>query len=150
MALAAPAVPPHFEWTNNAARELIRLRHHYHDDFELVSNNRHERIWRTISNQLFINRGFAASHSQCRRKWYSLKYGYENLKRLEAGENPHDQPITNPTLHDQILHAELGDEFWLRTGNYLLNNSNKKYIFYFLKLQFFNLFIIFRCKLSSV
>ncbi|CAI2199608.1 14629_t:CDS:2, partial [Funneliformis geosporum] len=40
-----------------------------------VPNNRHERIWKTISNQLFLNRGFTASPSQCRRKWYSLKYG---------------------------------------------------------------------------
>ncbi|CAI2197163.1 9177_t:CDS:1, partial [Funneliformis geosporum] len=56
MALAAPAVAP-FEWTINIARELIRLRHDNHDDFEFISNNRHEKIWRTISNQLFINRG---------------------------------------------------------------------------------------------
>ncbi|CAI2199070.1 5285_t:CDS:2, partial [Funneliformis geosporum] len=42
----------------NAARELIQLQRDNHNDFE----------------------GFAASSSQCRRKWYSLKYGYENLK----------------------------------------------------------------------
>ncbi|CAI2192892.1 1886_t:CDS:1, partial [Funneliformis geosporum] len=74
MALAAPVVTS-FEWTIDAARELIRLRRENHDDFEFVPNNRHERIWRTIFNQLFLNRGFAASPSQCRRKWYSLKYG---------------------------------------------------------------------------
>ena len=137
MALVQPAAPvAPFEWTNDATLELIRLRRDYHDDFEFVSNNRHERIWQNISNDLLNNGGFVASPGQCKRKWYSLKYGYENLKRLEAGENPYDQPITNPTLHDQLYHAELGDEFWLRTGNYLLNISNKKYIFYFLKLQF--------------
>ncbi|CAI2200589.1 16202_t:CDS:1, partial [Funneliformis geosporum] len=50
------------------ARELIRLRCENHDNFEFVPNNHHERIWRTISNQLFLNRGFTASPSQCRRK----------------------------------------------------------------------------------
>ncbi|CAI2199242.1 14506_t:CDS:2, partial [Funneliformis geosporum] len=52
MALAAPAVTP-FEWTVDAARELIRLQHNNHDDFE----------------------GFATSPFQYRKKWYSLKYG---------------------------------------------------------------------------
>ncbi|CAI2185976.1 11072_t:CDS:1, partial [Funneliformis geosporum] len=74
MALAAPVVAS-FEWTIDTARELIQLQRGNHDDFEFVLNNCHERIWRTISNQLFLNRGFAASPSQCRRKWYSLKYG---------------------------------------------------------------------------
>ncbi|CAI2199538.1 12119_t:CDS:2, partial [Funneliformis geosporum] len=50
--LVAPVVAS-FEWTIEAARELIRLRCENHDDFE----------------------EFAASPSQYRRKWYSLKYG---------------------------------------------------------------------------
>ena len=111
------AAPPAFEWSRDAAGELIRLRRNHQDHFEFVSHNRQERIWRIISNELLNNVGFVATPSQCRRKWYSLKYGYENLKRLEAGENPHDQPITNPTLHDRLFHDVLGDEFWLRTGN---------------------------------
>ena len=97
MALVAPAVP-HFEWTVEAAQELIHLRRAKHNEFEFVPNNHHERIWQDISNRLYINRGFVVSPSQCRRKWYSLKYGYENLKRLEAEENPHNQLIKNPTL----------------------------------------------------
>ncbi|CAI2198336.1 12501_t:CDS:1, partial [Funneliformis geosporum] len=76
--------------TIDAARKLIQLRRDNHDDFEFVSNNRHERIWKTLLNRLFLNRGFTASLSQYRRKWYSLKYRCENLKRLEAGENPYD------------------------------------------------------------
>ncbi|CAI2199751.1 5722_t:CDS:1, partial [Funneliformis geosporum] len=79
MTLIAPAVAP-FEWTVDTVRELIRLRRDNHEDFEFVSNNRHERIWRTISNQLFLNRGFAASPFQCHKKWYSLKYEYKNFK----------------------------------------------------------------------
>ncbi|CAI2198912.1 18146_t:CDS:1, partial [Funneliformis geosporum] len=61
--------------TIEAARESIRLRCENHDNFEFVPNNRHERIWRIIFNQLFLNRGFATYPSQCRKKWYSLKYG---------------------------------------------------------------------------
>ncbi|CAI2198362.1 9697_t:CDS:1, partial [Funneliformis geosporum] len=61
--LDAPAVVL-FKWTVNAARELICLRRDNHDDFEFIPNNCHERIWRTISNQLFINKEFAASFSQ--------------------------------------------------------------------------------------
>ncbi|CAI2196352.1 4618_t:CDS:2, partial [Funneliformis geosporum] len=63
----APAITP-FKWTVDAARELIQLRRDNHDDFE----------------------EFAATPSQCRRKWYSLKYGYKNLKKLEDGKNPYD------------------------------------------------------------
>ncbi|CAI2176360.1 19828_t:CDS:1, partial [Funneliformis geosporum] len=74
MALVAPTVAQ-FKWIIDVARELIRLRRDNHDDFEFVPNNHHERIWRIISNRLFINRGFVAFPSQCRRKWYSLKYG---------------------------------------------------------------------------
>ncbi|CAI2166047.1 12502_t:CDS:2 [Funneliformis geosporum] len=58
-ALVAP-----FEWTNDATLELIRLRRDYHNDFEFVSNNRHERIWQNISNDLLNNGGFAASPAQ--------------------------------------------------------------------------------------
>ncbi|CAI2194949.1 10516_t:CDS:1, partial [Funneliformis geosporum] len=42
--------------TIEATRELIRLRRENHNDFEFIFNNRHERIWRTICNQLFLNR----------------------------------------------------------------------------------------------
>ncbi|CAI2199148.1 14884_t:CDS:1, partial [Funneliformis geosporum] len=74
MALVASIVTS-FKWTIEVARELIQLRRENHDDFEFVPNNRYERIWRTISNQLFLNKGFVAFPSQYRRKWYSLKYG---------------------------------------------------------------------------
>ncbi|CAI2194548.1 9597_t:CDS:1, partial [Funneliformis geosporum] len=39
----APAVAS-FEWTIDAARELIRLQRENYDYFELVPNNCHERI----------------------------------------------------------------------------------------------------------
>ncbi|CAI2198177.1 6127_t:CDS:1, partial [Funneliformis geosporum] len=41
--LTASIVTP-FEWTVNAARELICLRHDNHDNFEFIPNNCHEKI----------------------------------------------------------------------------------------------------------
>jgi hypothetical protein len=117
-ALGAAIVAQPFEWSQDATYSLIRLRRHYHDNFEYVSNNRHATLWIAISNALRVY-GFTANPQQCRTKWYSLKYGYENLERLQNGQNPHNQPISNPTLHDRLFHQELSDEFWLRTGNYL-------------------------------
>ncbi len=118
MATLGFAQPQPFEWSQNATYSLIRLRRHYHDHFEYVSNNRHAAIWIAISNALQMY-GFIASPQQCRTKWYSLKYRYENLERLQSGQNLHNQPISNLTLHDRLFHQELSDEFWLRTGNYL-------------------------------
>jgi hypothetical protein len=118
-ALGFPALQQQpFEWTYTAAYRLICLRRQFQDNFEYVSHNQHTQFWVAISNALQVA-GFTATPQQCRNKWYALKYGYENLKRSQNGENPHNQPITNPTLHDRLLYQELSDEFWLRTGNYI-------------------------------
>ncbi len=84
----------------------------------MASNNRHRVIWTTITNAIRTYAGLTVTEEQCRTKWYSLKYGYENLQRLND-RNPYNQPIMNPTLHDRLFFQELSDEFWLRTGNYL-------------------------------
>jgi hypothetical protein len=105
-----------FEWTYSATLYLIRLRRYYHDYFDVATNNRHRNIWTAIANAIQTNANFTATEEQCRTKWYSLKYGYENLQRLH-GQNPHNQPISNPTMHDRLFFLELSDEFWLRSGN---------------------------------
>ena len=104
------------EWTYGAALHLIRLRKYYHDNFEMVSNNRHRIIWTMIANTITTATGLAVSEAQCHTKWYLLKYGYKNLVRLHY-TNPYNQPITNPTLHDRMFFNELSDEFWMRSGN---------------------------------
>ncbi|CAI2197046.1 10388_t:CDS:1, partial [Funneliformis geosporum] len=53
MALVAPVVAS-FEWTIEAARELICKNH---DDFEFVPNNRYERIWKTYPTNCFLIEG---------------------------------------------------------------------------------------------
>jgi hypothetical protein len=51
-------------------------------------------------------------------KWYSLKRGYENLKRLLSRDQDMDgYEIRSPNLHDRRFYEELSDEFWLNTGN---------------------------------
>jgi Myb/SANT-like DNA-binding domain len=114
MAAQQPQQP--FEWTYDATLYLIRLRRYYHDYFNIALHNRLRHIWTTIANTIQTNLNFAATEEQCRTKWYSLKYGYENLRRLH-GLNPHNQPISNPTMHDRRFYQELSDEFWLRAGN---------------------------------
>src|SRR6266545_4914360 len=118
MAALGFAQPQPFEWSQNATYSLICLRCHYHDHFKYVSNNRHAAIWIAISNALQMYE-FIANPQQYRTKWYSLKYRYENLERLQSGQNLHNQPISNLMLYDRLFHQELSDEFWLRTGNYL-------------------------------
>src|ERR1044071_7232664 len=77
------------EWTYGAALHLIRLRKYYHYNFEMVSNNRHRIIWTMIANTITTTIGLAVSEEQCHTKWYSLKYGYENLVRLHY-TNPYN------------------------------------------------------------
>ena len=114
---AVALVNRQFEWNYNATLTLIQLRRYYHDQFEYVANNQHRQIWNMISLQLQQINGFVATPEQCRNKWYALKYGYENIRRMEGGRNPHNQPISNPTLHDRLFYSALSDEFWTRTGN---------------------------------
>jgi hypothetical protein len=104
------------EWSDDATLYLIRLRRHYHDYFNVASHNVQRPIWTTIANHIQTTCNLTVTEEQCRTKWYSLKYGYENLRRLHDA-NPYHQPITNPTLHDRFFFQELSDEFWLRTGN---------------------------------
>src|ERR1044072_2569305 len=90
------------EWTYGAALHLIHLRKYYHNNFKMVSNNRHRIIWTMIANTITTATGLAVSEAQCHTKWYLLKYEYENLVRLYY-TNPYNQPIMNLTLHDQMF-----------------------------------------------
>jgi len=110
--------PPPFQWTINAAHQLIQERRDLHWQFERLANRNHNNIWTLISNRLFAATGFNATANQCKNKWKSLKRGYENIKRIMAG-NENDFPIDSPNSFDQACFTEMSDEFWLQTGNYL-------------------------------
>ena len=115
-----PPPQPAFQWSLVGAIQLIRERRNLHDQFERLANNRHDGIWALISNWVFTATGFTATSKQCHNKWQALKRGYENLSRIMDG-NYDDYPITSPNRFDKECFNEMNDEFWLRTGKYLLN-----------------------------
>ena len=110
--------PPPFQWTINAATQLILERRNLHWQFRGLANRDHNNIWTLVSNRLFAATGFVATANQCRIKWNALKRGYENVRRILTG-NENDFPITSPNSFDQACFTEMGDEFWLQEGNYL-------------------------------
>ena len=110
--------PPPFQWTIIAALQLITERRNLHWQFQRLANRDHNNVWTMISNRLFAATGFAATANQCRNKWRALKRGYENSRRILTG-NEDDFPITSPNSFDQTCFAQMSDEFWLQTGNYL-------------------------------
>lgn len=109
-------------WPDDATLSLIRYRRHHQINFSTTSVHDQKRFWRQIAQDInFDHPNFAPTKKQCRNKWNSLKSGYENLKRLLAG-NPEGFPTRAPTLHDERFHEELSDEFWMAERNYLLLN----------------------------
>lgn len=114
----APPLPPPFQWTLNAALQLIRERRNLHHQFDHLANRNHNNTWTLVSNRLFAAIGFAATANQCRIKWNSLKRGYENARRILTG-NEEGFPIDSPNSFDEACFSEMDDEFWLQTCNYL-------------------------------
>ncbi|CAG8776692.1 13973_t:CDS:2, partial [Rhizophagus irregularis] len=94
MAALVPFVlspPPVFQWTINAARQLIAEQRNLHQQFERIANRHH-----------------------CYTKWNALKRGYENLSRI-INNNDDGIPITSPNSFDRACFADMNDEFWLQT-----------------------------------
>ncbi len=110
--------PPPFQWTINAAIQLIEERRDLQWQFDRLANRNHNNAWTLVANRLFAATGFAATANQCRMKWNALKRGYENVKRILAG-NEDDFPIASPNSFDLACFQEMSDEFWLHAGNYL-------------------------------
>src|SRR5215475_10621979 len=53
--------PPPFQWTVNAAIQLIIERRNLHWQFERLANRDHQNVWTLISNRLFAATGFVAT-----------------------------------------------------------------------------------------
>ncbi|CAB4444996.1 unnamed protein product [Rhizophagus irregularis] len=109
-----PPPPPVFQWTINAARQLIAERRNLHQQFERIANRHHVNAWTIIANRVFVATGFAATPRQCQTKWNALKRGYENLSRI-INNNDDDIPIISPNSFDRACFADMNDEFWLQT-----------------------------------
>ncbi|GET55967.1 hypothetical protein GLOIN_2v1815051 [Rhizophagus irregularis DAOM 181602=DAOM 197198] len=109
-----PPLPPVFQWTINAARQLIAERRNLHQQFERIANCHHVNAWTIIANRVFVATGFAATPRQCQTKWNALKRVYENLSRI-INNNDDDIPIISPNSFDRACFADMNDEFWLQT-----------------------------------
>ena len=112
-----PPPPPTFQWTIDAARQLITKQRNLHNQFERIANYHHANAWTIMSNRVFAATGFVVTPRQCITKWNALKRGYENLNRI-INNNNDNIPIASPNSFNRVCFADMSDEFWLRTGNY--------------------------------
>jgi hypothetical protein len=109
---------PTAEWPDDIALTLILQRRRDHQLFE--DNTRHTDLWIRIANHIRNHHNYEVSARQCQVKWYALKSGYENLKRLLSRDPDADgYALRSPNWHDRKFYDELSDEFWLRSGNYI-------------------------------
>ena|SRR5215475_3620031 len=107
---------PTAEWPDDVVLVLIQQRRQHQQLFEV--NTRHSDLWTRIANYIRHHHQCEITARQCQVKWYALKSGYENLRRL-LSENPDEEgyQIKSPNWHDRMFYDELSDEFWCRTGN---------------------------------
>jgi hypothetical protein len=125
MAAAAPRINPNRtdqnnlrEWPMGATEGLIRRRRHYKEEFFVTRQRDQNRIWERISNFIYNNYNVDTTARQCRQKWNSLVYGYENLKNLN-NNNPRRYRTFTPSFYDIRFYNEMSSEFWINTSNYL-------------------------------
>ena len=116
-----PPLPPQVQapvivqWPVNVTRALIQQRRRHHQLFE--DSTRHNPLWTRIANHIQRNYNYQVTATQCQIKWYALKHGYENSRRL-LQDNPNGHTIRSPNSFDRRFYDEMTDEFWLQTGNY--------------------------------
>lgn len=103
------------QWPVNVTRVLIQQRRRHHQLFE--DSTRHNPLWTRIANHIQRNYNYQVTATQCQIKWYALKNGYENSRRL-LQDNPNGHTIRSPNSFDRRFYDEMTDEFWLQTGNY--------------------------------
>jgi len=73
-----------------------------------VENTKHNNtLWMNISDCIFNLYGFCTTAKQCQVKWYALKQGYENSKRLLQG-NLNRYTIRSPNSYDRTFYNEMG------------------------------------------
>ena len=107
------------EWPLDVTEGLIKRRRFYKNDFFNMRLQEQRPIWTRISNFLFNNYNINTTENQCKTKWNSLIYGYNNLKRLN-NNNPEGYRTFTPSYYDRYFFHEMSDEFWINQGNYLL------------------------------
>jgi hypothetical protein len=115
----APA-PEIIEWQTDMARVLIEERRRLEQSFS--DRSHHDSLWTRIANYIRGTYQYEVTARQCQVKWYSLKRGYENLKRLMSDDPDADGvQVRSPHWHDRVFFENLSDEFWLNRGDYLIH-----------------------------
>ena len=110
-----------YQWPDDATLTLIEGRRLYQSLFASTALRDQSGFWDNIARGIGrAHPSFAPTGRQCRTKWNALKSGYENLKRLF--HNPEGYRTHTLTMHDELFHYELSDEFWLSERKYLLFN----------------------------
>ena len=125
------------EWPLDATESLIKRRRFYRDEFFTSRLRDQAEIWTRISNHIYNVNFINVSAAQCRQKWNSLIYGYENLKRLN-NDNPEGFRTYTPSYYDQCFYNDMSEEFWINTSNYYLF-----YLFIFLFNSIYYLYYLF-------
>ena len=125
--MAAPTINPQYanrnnlrEWPLDATKALIKRRRFYRQDFYTTRLQDQAQLWIRISNYIFNALFINVTAAQCRSKWNSLVYGYENLKCL-MNDNPEGYRTYTPSYYDRHFYHEMSDEFWNDPSNYLFN-----------------------------
>ena len=76
--------PENLEWPDDITSILIQQRRrHQHLFAELTQ---HDRLWTRIANHIRSRYNFEVSARQCQVKWYTIKRGYENLRRIMSDD----------------------------------------------------------------
>lgn len=108
------------QWPDDATLSLIRRRRIYQRLFASSRIRDQWQHWDNIARDVQrAHPNFAPTGTQCRNKWNLLKSGFENLGRL-MNSNPDGFPTRTPSIHDEVFHAELSDQFWLTLRNYFI------------------------------
>jgi Myb/SANT-like DNA-binding domain len=123
--MAAPVINPNHidtnnlrEWPLDATEGLIRRRFYYKEEFFARRVRDQAELWVRISNHIYNTYFINVTAAQCRQKWNSLVYGYENLKRLN-NDNPDGFRTYCPSYYDRFFYHEMSGEFWINPSNYL-------------------------------
>ena len=77
-------MPEIIEWETEMARVLIEERRRLQQSFS--DRSRHDSLWTRIANYIRGIYQYEVTARQYQVKWYSLKRGYENLKRLMSDD----------------------------------------------------------------
>lgn len=95
LARLSPA-PEIIEWDTDMARVLIEERRRLQQSFSV--RTRHDILWTRIANYIHRTHQYEVTARQCQVKWYSLKRGYENLKRLMSDDPDADGVIVRSPI----------------------------------------------------